>query len=405
MYQLREDGDSRWLFIVYGRKKARFDIEGQSTMIIRMHGKYDAMLYHPMTGEITPLQCTYEKGETVIRHNYCIIDGTLIRFVPHGQGMCPEESCVENEEMQPVPAVWKYPMEPVNIELDEPNVYVLDMAQYAVDEEPFAEKEEVLRIGTAMREKYGITPQSGKMAQPWIQEKSEPEHILKLKYTVHSEIEVPQPLLALEHAARTKILFNGKPVESKIAGYYVDEKIQTVELPTIQKGENILLLEMPFGEGTDVENAFLLGDFGVKVKGAQLTVTEPVRTLAFGDITHQGLPFYGGNVTYKLEIEAENQITVRTPYYKGSLVGVSIDGERCGSIVVPPYRFEKRIGGGRHLLELTLFGNRINTFGCLHNCNENCTWFGPDAWRTKGDGYSYEYQLHRVGILKAPEIK
>lgn len=403
MYQLREDGDSRWLFIVYGRKKVRFDIEGQSTMIIRMPGEYDAMLYHPMTGDITPLQCTYEKGETVIRHNYCIIDGTLIRFVPRGCGIVPEEAREPSQEL--LPAIWKHPLDFVDIELDEPNVYVLDLAEYAVDDEPFSQTDEVLRIGVAMREKYGITPQSGKMAQPWTQEKQPPEHVLKLKYTIRSEIEVPHPLLALEHAAETTVMLNGEHTGQKIMGYYVDEKIQTVELTTIHKGENILLLEIPFGEGTDVENAFLLGDFGVTVQGAHQTITAPVRQLAFGDITGQGLPFYGGNVTYKLEVETQNQITVRTPYYKGSLIGVSVDGERCGSIIVPPYRFEKKVESGTHQLELTLFGNRINTFGCLHNCNENCTWFGPDAWRTKGDGYSYEYQLHRVGILKAPEIK
>lgn len=403
MYQLREDGDSRWLFIVYGRKKARFDIEGQSTMIIRMPGEYDAMLYQPMTGEIKPLQCTYEKGETVIRHNYCIIDGTLIRFCPRGTGMVQETADETAEEL--LPAVWNRPLEPVEIELSEPNVCVLDLAEYAVDDEDFSEMDEVLRIGAAMREKYGITPQSGKMAQPWTGIRAEPEHRLKLRYTIHSEIELKHPLLALEHASETIVELNGRRVENNITGYYVDEKIQTIELPAISRGDNILVLEVAFGEGTDVENAFLLGDFGVRVQGACQTITEPVRRLAFGDITRQGLPFYGGNVTYKLEAEAQNQITIRAPYYKGSLIGVSIDGERCGSIVVPPYRYEKRVESGKHLVELTLFGNRINTFGCLHNCNENCTWFGPDAWRTKGDGYSYEYQLHRVGILKAPEIK
>ena len=211
--------------------------------------------------------------------------------------------------------------------------------------------------------------------------------------------------MALEHAEETRIILNGEFVETNINGWYVDEKIQTVMLGPIQKGTNLLQLELPFGEGTDVENSFLLGDFGVRVQGTKQTITEPVRSLAFGDITHQGLPFYGGNITYKLPVETEHGIIVRVPYYKGSLIGVSIDGERKGSIVLPPYRFESEIDRGSHTIELTLFGNRINTFGTLHNCNENCTWFGPDAWRTKGDGYSYEYQLHRVGILKAPEIK
>lgn len=404
MYQLREDGEDKWLFITYGKKKVRYDVEGQSTMIIRMPGEYDAMLYQPMNGEITPISCKYEKGETVIRHNYCIIDGILIRFSPRTTASATEEKAA-GEAWEPAAAVWKNPLDLVEVALSEPNVYMLDLAEYAVDDDAFAPAEEVLRIGVAMREKHGITMQSGKMAQPWVGRKAAPEHTLKLRYSIESDIEVADASLALEHAAKTRIILNGAKVESKVTGYYADEKIQTVALGKLNKGSNTLQLEIPFGEGTDVENAFLLGDFGVQVQGTKQRIVAPVRKLAFGDITHQGLPFYGGNVTYKLQVEAKNQITVRAPYYKGSLIGVSVDGKRVGSIIVPPYAYSQRVEEGMHTVELTLFGNRINTFGTLHNCHENCTWFGPDAWRTKGDSYSYEYQLHRVGILKAPEVK
>lgn len=409
MYQLRQDGDSRWLFIVYGKKKVRYDIEGTSTMIIRVPGQWKPVLYNPMNGEIKKMSYSYENGETVMKHTYCITDGILIRLMGEKESDEPYSNQAESSgEAAPaeerVPAVWENPLDPVEVELSEPNVYMLDLAEYAVDDETFAPTEEVLRIGVAMREKYGITPQSGRMAQPWVSEKVAPEHRLKLRYTIESDIDVTGAQIALEHADQTQIYVNGQLVEKKITGYYTDEKIQTVALPQLTMGTNVLQLEMPFGEGTDVENSFLLGDFGVKVSGARQKITAPVRTLAFGDITGQGLPFYGGNVTYKIPLKTVNDITVRAPYYKGSLIGVSVDGERKGSIVLPPYRFSTAATEGSHTLELTLFGNRINTFGTLHNCNENCTWFGPDAWRTKGDSYSYEYQLHRVGILKRPDI-
>lgn len=407
MYQLRRDGDSLWLLVVYGKKKVRYDIEGSSTMFIRIPGEYEPYLYNPMNGEISSIPCTYENGETVIKHAYCITDGILIRLKDKNckavETSINTESTTQSVEER-VPAVWSNPLEPVEIELSEPNVYMLDMAEYAVDDDEFYPVEEVLRIGVAMREKYGITPQSGKMAQPWTVQKVKPEHTLKLRYTIESDVEIQKPQLAVEHGADIRIILNGQLVDNKITGYYVDEKIPTIALTLMKKGTNVLQLELPFGEGTDVENSFLLGDFGVEVFGAKQKIVAPVRKLAFGDITRQGLPFYGGNVTYKLPLTAINDITVRAPYYKGSLIGVSIDGERKGSIVLPPYRFSTSVEKGEHTLELTLFGNRINTFGCLHNCNENCTWFGPDAWRTKGDGYSYEYQLHRVGILKRPDI-
>ena len=47
-------------------------------------------------------------------------------------------------------------------------------------------------------------------------------------------------------------------------------------------------------------------------------------------------------------------------------------------------------------------GNRVNSFGAVHLCDENETWFGPVAWCSENEAWSYEYQLRRTGILSAP---
>lgn len=57
-----------------------------------------------------------------------------------------------------------------------------------------------------------------------------------------------------------------------------------------------------------------------------------------------------------------------------------------------------------YMLRITSFGNRVNTFGVIHNCDEMERWFGPNAWRTTGEQWSYEYCIKKTGILKAPEI-
>ena len=31
-------------------------------------------------------------------------------------------------------------------------------------------------------------------------------------------------------------------------------------------------------------------------------------------------------------------------------------------------------------------------------------WFGPNAWRTVGDAWTYEYRFKPAGILKSPEL-
>lgn len=402
IYQMRKDGDTLWVFIVHGKRKQKYDIEGAERIIIHIKGQYEPVVYDAMNGDIKHI--TYEQcgGETIVQHTFFVHDSLLLQFRPNKKETAIVESVYEQEESQP--AIWQKPFEKVKVTLSEPNVYMLDLAEYAVDDEEFSSLEEVLRIGVAMRENYGITAQSGRMAQPWTTEKKKPEHRLRLRYKIKSQIQAHGIMLALEHAADTVIEWNGEVVKSVIKGYYVDEKIHTVALPDLKKGENTLVLTLPFGEGTDVENSFLLGDFGVRVEGTKQEIISPVRELAFGDATVQGLPFYGGNITYEIPIETDRRVDIRTPYYRGALIGVSIDEVRKGSIAFAPYRLVLETEPGNHILGLTLFGTRINTFGTIHNCNENCTWFGPDAWRTKGDSYSYEYQLKKIGILKRPDI-
>ena len=78
---------------------------------------------------------------------------------------------------------------------------------------------------------------------------------------------------------------------------------------------------------------------------------------------------------------------------------------RVGNIVLPPYDCViENVAKGKHILELTVYGNRHNSFGALHIVNEAERWFGPGVWHTSGDNWSYEYKLKRFGILKSPII-
>jgi len=56
-----------------------------------------------------------------------------------------------------------------------------------------------------------------------------------------------------------------------------------------------------------------------------------------------------------------------------------------------------------HKLDLTLFGHRQNAFGANHLCGR-IAWTGPNAWRTDGENFSYDYLLSAVGIMRSPLI-
>ena len=141
------------------------------------------------------------------------------------------------------------------------------------------------------------------------------------------------------------------------------------------------------------------------MNGAEKKITTPVHSLAFGSWTNQGLPFYGGNVTYVIPCECgENGLTVETPQYRGGLVRVELDGVDQGVIAYAPYRLHMAAAPGKHVLRLKVYGNRVNTFGPLHNCDNTLAWVGPQAWNSTGRAFSYEYQLHPTGLLIAPRL-
>jgi hypothetical protein len=186
-----------------------------------------------------------------------------------------------------------------------------------------------------------------------------------------------------------------------------------VKLPDIKAGTNVLELKFPYGKKVDVEACFLLGDFGVKVQETRCTLSAPVRSLAFGDISRQGLPFYGGNITYHLEAECKptagsktGALVIEASSYRFMLLKAAVDGIDRGVIAYAPYRLRiDGLCGGARKIHITGFGCRINTFGQLHNNqrDETC-WWGPNSWRSEGPAWSYEYRFWPQGVLKSPEI-
>ncbi|MBQ7050140.1 MAG: hypothetical protein IJN87_05860, partial [Firmicutes bacterium] len=169
-------------------------------------------------------------------------------------------------------------------------------------------------------------------------------------------------------------------------------------------GENLLEIEVPIGRRTNLECFYLLGDFGVRVYGANKVITAPVRKLSFGDIVGQGLPFYTGNIVYSFKVASEGDFTLRVPQYRGGLVKVLVDGEEAGPIAFSPYALKIKAEAGEHLVQLRLYGTRQNGFAQLHHTPGVYFYQSPNSWRSAGDLWSYEYRFKPAGILKSPEI-
>lgn len=401
LHQVRAEGDTRYVFLCHGEKPENPDVCPREDIVLRIRGEWKVRRMDTATGEIAPLHAAYEKGRTVLRYAFYAYDSLLIELTP-GRAEAGEDAPAEKKF--DYYALWH----PVEIALSEPNVLLLDTAQYAFDdEENWRDEEELLRADDAFREELGYPLRKKEVAQPWVVPDEPITHHLRLKFTVHSEMEIKAPQLALEKAESVEIAVNGCPVDNASVGWFVDESIKKVQLPDLPAGDSVIELTLPFGRRSNVEWCYLLGDFGVRVQGAEKTVIPPVRRLGFGDWTTQGLPFYCGNVTYKIPVRVEKDtLTIRVPQYRGSVLGMEMDGVRQGDMAYAPYEYTfTNLQPGEHEVGITVYGNRVNGFGCVHNCDDSTSWFGPDCWRSEGVRWCYEYRLRKSGLLVSPQIE
>lgn len=439
IYQLRDEGEDRWLFLAHVMPMANRDIPAEENLTIRIRGNYRVTHYDALTGEIHPVDAVLDHGDTVLEKRMFEHDSLLLHLKSDSTGtkeiikesvrelkeeagevsgrkskrVAAEEVPGKKSEKEAAEEVYCREIgihlpEEVPVTLSEPNVYLLDMAQYRFDDGEWQEKEEILRIDNLFREKLGYPLRMEAFAQPWLNQMEEPcEHKLTLRFQISSKAEVAKVSLALENGSDTLIYFNGEQISGKRTGWYTDREIDVIELGQLRKGENELIAEIPYNAKRNVEALYLLGNFGVRVQGGRAEVIEPVTALSFGDITRQGLPFYGGNVTYHISAEMTEEafLALETTMFRNPVLKAVLDGKEAGYICYSPYRLELgKVNEGMHKIDLTAFGNRVNTFGTIHNCNRTEDWIGPNAWRTEGSSWAYEYQLRETGLLKAPVL-
>ena len=399
IHQLRRDTNGLWLFVAPCGLQANKDIAHSSQIGIKVKGEYSPELWDTQSGEIKPVSFKRENGNTIITMRLYDYDSALL-FLEDGNAKeeislpkAPEEVTLKNTPSE------------VAYELTEPNVLVLDIAKYALDQDELCDKEEVLRIYDVLCKKVGYGADISAV-QPWVVPDLPAEHTVTLEFEVNSDIKVKGAMLALEDPDKTTVTFNGKAVKYADKGYYTDTAIRKMPLPEIKKGKNILRVTYPFAMRTTVERLYILGDFGVKVIGQTATITALRDKLAFDDITKQGLPFYGGAIRYVLPIECpeDGDYYVRAPHYRAAVIGVYADGKRTETIAYPPYSAKLgHLSAGKHEIVLEAFISRHNCFGHTHCANDSLTWVGsPGCWTTKGAEWTYEYRLLTEGVISTP---
>ena len=143
----------------------------------------------------------------------------------------------------------------------------------------------------------------------------------------------------------------------------------------------------------------------MSVKGRVRKIVPIPELMAFDSITYQELPYYGGEITYHIDVELERDgvLSLRTPHYRAGVIAVSVDGKRAATISKMPYTAcLGKYSRGKHRVDITAYISRHNCFGHIHNANSKFRWLGPECWSTVGDTWTYEYRLLPEGLISSP---
>lgn len=413
--QMRREGDNRYLFIAHRDNPEKKYLVTKKRLTVRMKGLWNLTVLNPLDGTDHVLEADQSiRGGTECSLDWYDHESLLMMMTPApeaGRKLSAKESGGEKAVLKGQAGVREIPVESrCSVTLSEPNVLVLDMPEYSFGHEPWQNQEEILRIDNRLRTLLGYPLRTEAWPQPWTRDREDSakdtSYEIKLRYIINSQVEISSVKLGLEQPEETRLWWNGSLIEMKDRGWYVDRRIRTVELGSLKKGRNELILTRNFHERANLEAVYLLGDFGVEVRGRNTLVTEPVRELDFGDWTTQGLPFYGGNVTYHMKAQGGRKpIQMEVSRFTTPLVRVDVEGSKQGIIAFSPYKLMlEPLKEGITSIDITAFGNRVNTFGALHNTDMEDDRSSPNYWRTEGCGWSYEYCIRPSGILKAPVL-
>lgn len=310
-----------------------------------------------------------------------------------------------------VKSVVKAP-EKLKFSLTEPNVCVLDIAGYKINDEKWVYGNEILKLDQKVRAKFGLPFRGGEMLQPWFVGKTEQKAVCRLKVQYAFEIaDIPSSLrFAVETPELFDISVNNKKALTPSDSYWTDScfKIFEIDTSVLKTGRNKIVLSTEFRNDINLEAAYLLGNFGVSLHGIKSTLVKLPAQLEAGSIVSQGLPFYGAGVSYKLDmpsISDGERLVFEAESFDAACIKLT-NGEKSEIIACRPYKADiTELARGRKSIDVEYVLTRRNTFGPLHQNPPLDNGYGPGNFVTGGKGFlKNSYGLLPQGMTGAVKL-
>lgn len=325
--------------------------------------------------------------------------------------------------------------------LDEKNAVVLDMAKAVFTDNEGKKHDiegEVLKIDFAIRDILGIEHRSGDSLQPWYIKKYVDETYGKLEMTFTFNVDtIPETeiVLAGERPENIEYYVNGVKLQPD-GKFWTDSCLKTMPIPktALKLGKNEMKTVTDYKRSTNVESAYIVGDFGVSstlleknnasknfdrgnvyAKDEVTITTLPEKFEASKNTTDQNMLFYSGTITINVTpemiadsigtIEEGEKLFIKVPEYVGTLTKVTDkNGNNKKVIAWDPYTADVT-EFAKDGFKLSLVCSRKNTFGPLHEFPGVLPVCAPDYFVTGGSDWSDNYVLMDANFGKITMVK
>ena len=275
-----------------------------------------------------------------------------------------------------------------------PNALVLEFAQYKKGDGDYSPVYPILAIHDILTAENYIGP-------------------LTLRFAFQSVIPVKGARLAMESPLEQAVTLNGIEASSQPNGYYCDKSFETIDLPDISIGENILEVSRNYRPlakfkssitslfenlpGVELEQMVLIGDFAVNsvrmptknncIRMSHRFTLNKETDVIQSELVDRGYPFYTGTMvlsqTFQVSANlADRDAILRLGWLDACLARVFLNGEYRGIIAwEPPELAIGPLKEGVNELRLEL----VNTIRNLIGPNHRPKGEYGEAW----GGYGY----------------
>ena len=208
--------------------------------------------------------------------------------------------------------------------------------------------------------------------------KESPYYWLRSSFSVEDESVIPGLSLLFEKGEAVRVFINGKEFSLKNVEDYCLWTYEVVKLDissAVKMGVNTIeiLCETSYWNSLEkgtifgmnfIEPFVLHGNFATAIGDNVVKLRKMPETLALGDIGKQGFPWLLGDVNYHITIDGDKATSLEFPDIGEATVDVTLNGEKLGTRMWDPFRFELagKLRPGKNELVVTIPTNWGNFY-------------------------------------------